>query len=138
MVQWLPLFSLGLLPVELLLLQLIFAAAEPGPAPKLEITLLWSIAVFLPQVIGGIQFPLGLTKPLSAVFQLPVLFWLDNRAGAFTELSPWQGESRLSSLLWSAGLLMAIQIQLRLFSRLVVSIKPNQNSAYKQSNGLNS
>ena len=45
-----PRLSLALLPLELLLLQLVLAGGNPGPAPRLEMVLLWALAVLLPQL----------------------------------------------------------------------------------------
>ena len=78
MAAWLPLLSLGLLPLELLLLQLILAASDPGPAPKLEILLLWAVAILLPQILSGLNKLLLFS---TALIQLPILIWFDQRAG---------------------------------------------------------
>lgn len=136
MVGWLPLLSLGLLPIELLLLQLIFTGGTSGPAPQVEILLLWSLAVLLPQLQGNMNLPIGLFKPLIAISQLPILFWLDQRAGAFSELIPWHGQSRFTCLFWALVLLLTMQWQLRSVLGLAIAIKPNQSDADQQSSGL--
>ena len=74
MAAWLPLLSLGLLPLELLLLQLILAASDPGPAPKLEILLLWAVAILLSQILSGLNKLLLFS---TALIQLPILIWFD-------------------------------------------------------------
>ena len=133
MAAWLPLLSLGLLPLELLLLQLILAASDPGPAPKLEILLLWAIAILLPQILSGLNKLLLFS---TALIQLPILIWFDQRAGSFNELTPWQGQSRIESLLWAFALLLLIQWQFRPLLRFAIAIKPNQNSTEQQSSHL--
>jgi len=136
MVGWLSLLSLGLLPIEMLLLQLIFAGGTSGPAPQVEILLLWSLAVLLPQLQGNMSLPIGLLKPLIAISQLPMLLWLDQRAGAFSELIPWHGKSRFTCLFWALVLLLTMQWQLRSVLGLAIAIKPNQSDTDQQSSGL--
>ena len=88
MEAWLPRLSLALLPLELLLLQLVLAGGNPGPAPRLEMVLLWALAVLLPQLRPPWVLPLALVRPVLAVLQLPLLLWLDGRAGLATAVSP--------------------------------------------------
>jgi hypothetical protein len=131
MVDQLPLISLGLLPLELLLLQLVLAGADPGPAPRLELLLLWALAVLLPQLQGALVMPWGLIRPLFALLQLPLLLWLDGRAGLATGLSPWAGSSRAATLFWALALLLALQWQLRWVLGLI-PIKPEQQAQQPQ------
>ena len=107
MEAWLPRLSLALLPLELLLLQLVLAGGNPGPAPRLEMVLLWALAVLLPQLRPPWVLPLALVRPVLAVLQLPLLLWLDGRAGLATAVSPWAEQSRVACLLWALLLLLA-------------------------------
>lgn len=131
----LPLISLGLLPLELLLLQLVLAGADPGPAPRLELLLLWALGVLLPQLRGPLVLPWGLIRPLLAVLQWPLLLWLDQRAGLAAGLTPWAGSSRASTLLWALALLLALQWQLR-WVLGAVAITPEQQSKQPQGPSL--
>jgi len=137
MVDQLPLISLGLLPLELLLLQLVLAGADPGPAPRLELLLLWALGVLLPQLRGTLVMPWGLIRPVFALLQLPLLLWLDGRAGLATGLSPWAGSSRAATLLWALALLLALQWQLRWVLGLI-AIKPEQQAQQPQGTSLDS
>lgn len=134
--SWLPWLSLFLLPLELLLLQLILAGGDPGPAPWLQIALLWSVGVLLIQLRPPWVLPLALVRPLLAFLQLPVLLWLDSRAGMAAGISPFAGQSRAAALFWSLLILMLMQWQLR--SALgTIAIKPEQAAANEQSEELN-
>ena len=64
MEAWLPRLSLALLPLELLLLQLILAGGNPGPAPRLEIVLLWALSVLV--LISGVLQPKPNEAPEAA------------------------------------------------------------------------
>ena len=134
---WLSWLSLFLLPLELLLLQLILAGGDPGPAPRLQITLLWAIAVLLLQLRPPWTLPLALVRPLLALLQLPVLLWLDGRAGMATGVSPFAGQSRTAVLFWSLLMLMLMQWQLRSVLG-TIAIEPEQAAANDQSEELNS
>ena len=84
------LLVLALLPLELLLLQLILAGADPGPAPLLELSLLWSLAVVSPLTVllrkkGAARLILGCGV---ALLQAPLLIWLDGRAGQAAVVTP--------------------------------------------------
>lgn len=136
MPTWLPLFSLSLLPLELLLLQLLLAGADPGAFPMLEVLLLWALGVLMPQLWGAIRLPLGLIRPLLALLQLPLLIWLNSRAGAYMGASPLTGSSRIGCLLWSLLLLLGLQWQLRSVLA-AVAIQPQQAAANEQSAELN-
>ena len=136
MEAWLPRLSLALLPLELLLLQLVLAGGNPGPAPRLEMVLLWALAVLLPQLRPPWVLPLALLRPVLAVLQLPLLLWLDQRAGLATTVSPWADQSRVACLLWALLLLLAIQWQLR--SALgTIAIEPEQRAADGDRQSLN-
>ena len=136
MEAWLPRLSLALLPLELLLLQLVLAGGNPGPAPRLEMVLLWALAVLLPQLRPPWALPLALARPVLAVLQLPLLLWLDQRAGLATAVSPWADQSRVACLLWALLLLLAMQWQLR--SALgTIAIEPEQRAADGDRQSLN-
>jgi|TARA_X000000950_G_scaffold84286_1_gene106073 hypothetical protein len=139
MEAWLPRLSLALLPLELLLLQLVLAGGNPGPAPRLEMVLLWALAVLLPQLRPPWVLPLALLRPVLAVLQLPLLLWLDQRAGLATTVSPWADQSRVACLLWALLLLLAIQWQLRsALGTVSIAIPPEQSATNQQSEPLNS
>jgi hypothetical protein len=133
---WLPRLSLSLLPLELLWLQLILAGCDPGPAPGLEIGLLWAVAVLLPQLRPPWALPLAVVRPIIALLQLPVLLWLDGRAGMAAGVSPFADQSRAAALFWSVLVLVAMQWQLR--SALgTIAIEPEQRAADGDRQSLN-
>ena len=133
---WLPRLSLALLPLELLLLQLILAAGEPGPSPRLEIFLLWALAVLLPQLRPPWVMPIAVVRPLLALLQLPLLLWLDQRAGLAITVSPWANQSRAAALVWSVLVLLLLQWQLRSVLG-TIAINPEQSTTDQQSQELN-
>ena len=47
---WLQCLALGAIPLELLLIRLVLAGADPGPVPGVERFLIWSVGVFAPAV----------------------------------------------------------------------------------------
>ena len=136
---WLPRLSLALLPLELLLLQLILAGGNPGPAPRLEIVLLWALSVLLPQLRPPWLLPLALVRPLLALLQLPLLLWLDGRAGLATAVSPWAEQSRVTCLLLALLLLLAMQWQLRsALGTFTIAVPPEKSSTDQDSKPLDS
>ena len=139
MEAWLPRLSLALLPLELLLLQLILAGGNPGPAPRLEIVLLWALSVLLPQLRPPWLLPVALVRPLLALLQLPLLLWLDGRAGLATAVSPWAEQSRVACLLWALLLLLAMQWQLRsALGTFTIAVPPEKNTTDQHSKPLDS
>jgi hypothetical protein len=141
------LLCLALLPLELLLLQLILAGADPGPAPLLELSLLWSLAVVAPLTVllrkqGVARLILGVGV---ALLQALLLFWLDGRAGQAAVVTPWHHSSRLAVLLQAGLVLALLQLQLHWMLPSVpifavggsVAIPPNQASTDEQGNNLN-
>ena len=48
---WIQLLGLAALPLELLLLLVLFAGADPGPVPALERLLVWGLGALLPAVL---------------------------------------------------------------------------------------
>ena len=140
---WLQCLALGVIPLELLLIRLLLAGADPGPVPSVERLLTWGVAVLAPavalwrqpadwgslllvrvptrtrtadqQTLSARQGGAASTVPLiaSVVLLLPLLWWLDDSAGLISEFSPLNGSSRLLCLLLSMPLLATIVWQLQ-------------------------
>ena len=140
---WLQCLALGVIPLELLLIRLLLAGADPGPVPSVERLLTWGVAVLAPavalwrqpadwgslllvrvptrtrtadqQTLSARQGGAASTVPLIAavVLLLPLLWWLDDSAGLIGEFSPLNGSSRLLCLLLSMPLLATIVWQLQ-------------------------
>ena len=147
---WLQCLAIGIIPLELLLIRLLLAGADPGPVPPLERLLLWAVAVLAPAVAlwrrpadwGSlllVRVPLttrtkeqqqlsgpqgGLTSRLVllviTVGLLPLIWWMDESAGLVQELSPVQERSRLVTLLLSAPLLALIVWQVQQLVRAIL------------------
>ena len=135
---WLQCLAIGVIPLELLLIRVLLAGADPGPVPLLERLLLWAVAVLAPAVAlwrrpadwGSVlllriptetrtkqQEQLSshqggmLNKVVLVVITvglLPLIWWLDESAGLVQELSPVQDRSRLMTLLLSTPLLALV------------------------------
>jgi hypothetical protein len=140
---WLQCLALGAIPLELLVIRLVLAGADPGPVPGVERFLIWGVGVLAPTVAlwrrpadwGSlllVRQPLasrssnqlrisalhsGLTSRiavvLAAVILLPTLWWLDDSAVLASEFSPVSGQSRLVTLLLVSPLLALIVWQLQ-------------------------
>jgi hypothetical protein len=146
---WLQCLAIGAVPLELLLIRLVLAGADPGPVPAIERLLIWSVGglaaavalwkrpadwgslllVRVPtatrsleqQTLSGLQGRVsGFAALLAAALLLPVLWWLDNSAGLIQEFSPLLGQSRLATLLLSAPLLALIVWQLQQLTQAVI------------------
>ncbi|MCH1604696.1 MAG: low-complexity tail membrane protein, partial [Synechococcus sp. MOX_bin13] len=132
---WLQCLALGAIPLELLLIRLVLAGADPGPVPGVERFLIWGVGVLAPAIAlwrrpadwGSLLFvrqPLasrnsdqlrisasqgGLSSRaavvIAAVILLPVLWWMDDSAVLASEFSPVSGQSRLVTLLLVSPLL---------------------------------
>ncbi|AHF64502.1 AAA ATPase containing von Willebrand factor type A (vWA) domain [Synechococcus sp. WH 8109] len=132
---WLQCLALGAIPLELLLIRLVLAGADPGPVPGVERFLIWGVGVLAPAVAlwrrpadwGSlllVRQPLasrnsdqlrisashgGLSSRaavvIAAVILLPVLWWMDDSAVLASEFSPVSGQSRLVTLLLVSPLL---------------------------------
>ena len=132
---WLQCLALGAIPLELLLIRLVLAGADPGPVPGVERVLIWGVGVLAPAVAlwrrpadwGSlllVRQPLasrssdqlrisasqgGLSSRaavvIAAVVLLPVLWWMDDSAVLASEFSPVSGQSRLVTLLLVSPLL---------------------------------
>jgi hypothetical protein len=135
---WLQLIALGAIPLELLLLLLLLAGADPGPLPGLERLLLWGLGVLAPAVLFWqrppdccslllIQVPLRgrsqlqrrlarlqeswtpkLLAVLGAALLLPVLWSVDSHAAFATRFSPLHSSNRFMGLLLSLPLLTVL------------------------------
>ena len=140
---WLQCLALGAIPLELLLIRLVLAGADPGPVPGVERFLIWGVGVLAPAVAlwrrpadwGSLLFvrqPLasrnsdqlrisasqgGLSSRaavvIAAVVLLPVLWWMDDSAVLASEFSPVSGQSRLVTLLLVSPLLALIVWQVQ-------------------------
>ena len=140
---WLQCLALGAIPLELLLIRLVLAGADPGPVPGVERVLIWGVGVLAPAIAlwrrpadwGSlllVRQPLvsrstdqlrisasqgGLSGRVSvvmaAVILLPVLWWLDDSAVLANEFSPVAGQSRLITLLLVSPLLALIVWQVQ-------------------------
>ena len=146
---WLQCLAIGAVPLELLLIRLLLAGADPGPVPAVERLLIWSVGGLAPAValwkrpadwgsllllrlptatrsldqqsLSGQQGRLSsMAALLGAALLLPVLWWLDQSAGLIQEFSPLQDQSRLVTLLLSAPLLALMVWQLQQLSQAVI------------------
>jgi len=132
---WLQLVSLGVLPLEALLLLLLLGGQDPGPLPGLEKLLCWMLGALTPalllwrrpadvwsllllqaplrgrrpvqQRLSRLQEGLGLRLGLAlgTLLLLPLLWWIDDHAAFAHPYSPLSASPRLLALLLSAGLL---------------------------------
>ena len=140
---WLQCLAIGVIPLELLLIRLLLAGADPGPVPIVERLLIWGVGVVAPAIAlwkrpadwGSLlllRVPVASRRSdqliLSAsegqwgsrsalvgctALLLPLLWWLDESAGLIHEFSPLQDSSRLVSLLLTAPLLALLVWQIQ-------------------------
>ncbi|MFZ9288963.1 MAG: low-complexity tail membrane protein [Vulcanococcus sp.] len=138
---WLQLLGLAALPLEALLLFLVFAGADPGPFPGFERLLTWALGALAPAVLFWrlppdlwslllVQVPLRGRRPeqlrLSALQQalllkllmaagaallLPLSWWCDAQAGLAWSWSPFSSSPRLVVLLVCVPVLALMQWQ---------------------------
>ena len=138
---WLQLLGLAVLPLEILLLFLLFAGADPGPFPGFERLLTWAIgalgsavlfwrlppdlwSLLLLQVplrgrrpeqfrLSALQtaLPLKIVIALGAALLLPLTWWADGHAGMAWAWSPVSSSPRLVVLLLCIPVLALIQWQ---------------------------
>ena len=138
---WLQLLGLAVLPLEILLLFLLFAGADPGPFPGFERLLTWAIGALgsavlfwrLPPDLWSLlilQVPLRGRRPeqfrlsalqtalplkvviaLGAALLLPLTWWADSHAGMAWAWSPLSSSPRLVVLLLCIPVLALIQWQ---------------------------
>ena len=132
---WLQLVSLGVMPLEALLLLLLLGGQDPGPWPGLEKLLCWMLGALAPALLLWrrpadvwslllLQTPLRGRRPiqlrlsrlqeglvlrlglaLGTLLLLPLLWWIDNHAALAHPYSPLSASPRLLALLLSAGVL---------------------------------
>jgi hypothetical protein len=151
---WLQCLALGAIPLELLLIRLILAGADPGPVPPIERLLIWAIGVLAPAAAlwkrpadwGSlllVRVPLkerdqdqqalsakpgGLISRTSVVVaalgSLPLLWWLDDSAVLASEFSPVLGQSRLVTLLISIPVLALMVWQVQQISQALGWLLP--------------
>ncbi|ABB25559.1 hypothetical protein Syncc9902_0591 [Synechococcus sp. CC9902] len=151
---WLQCLALGAIPLELLLIRLILAGADPGPVPPVERLLIWAIGVLAPAAAlwkrpadwGSlllVRVPLkerdqaqqalsakqgGLISRTSvavaALGSLPLLWWLDDSAVLASEFSPVLGQSRLVTLLISIPVLALMVWQVQQISQALGWLLP--------------
>ena len=151
---WLQCLALGAIPLELLLIRLILAGADPGPVPPVERLLIWAIGVLAPAAAlwkrpadwGSlllVRVPLkerdqaqqalsakqgGLISRTSvavaALGALPLLWWLDDSAVLASEFSPVLGQSRLVTLLISIPVLALMVWQVQQISQALGWLLP--------------
>ena len=151
---WLQCLALGAIPLELLLVRLVLAGADPGPVPSVERLLVWAIGVLAPAAAlwkrpadwGSlllVRVPLkerdqeqqalsakqgGLISRTSVVVaalgSLPLLWWLDDSAVLASEYSPVLGQSRLVTLLISIPVLALMVWQVQQISQALEWLLP--------------
>ena len=154
---WLQCLALGAIPLELLLIRLVLAGADPGPVPPVERLLVWAIAVLAPaaalwkrpadwgslllvrvplkerdqeqQALSANQGNLlsRASVAVAAVGLLPLLWWLDDSAVLASEFSPVLGQSRLVTLLLSIPVLALIVWQVQQLSQALGWLLPSQD-----------
>ncbi|SBO44637.1 low-complexity tail membrane protein [Cyanobium sp. NIES-981] len=135
---WLQLIALGAIPLELLLLLLVLAGADPGPVPGVERLLVWGLGALAPALLFWrrppdccslllIQVPVRgrsllqrslsrlqeswppkLLAVLGAAVLLPLLWTLDSHAAFATRFSPLHSSNRFIALLLSLPLLTVL------------------------------
>ena len=136
---WLQLISIGVLPLEALLLLLVLAGSDPGPLPGLERLLCWAIGALAPALLlvrrpadvwsllllqtplrgrrepqrrlSRLQASLAVTLATAggAALGLPLLWWIDRQAAVASPVSPFSSCPRLVALLLAA-LLLAVML----------------------------
>ena len=132
---WIQCLAIGAIPLELLLIKLLLAGADPGPVPSLERVLTWGVGAVVPAIglwrrpadwgsLLLIRLPtmnrsrerqqlsvrqggmLSVASLITAiVLLLLAMWWLDHSAVLISEFSPLGNQSRLGALLLTVPLL---------------------------------
>ena len=140
---WLQCLAIGAIPLELLLIRVLLAGADPGPVPVLERLLVWAVGALAPAValwrrpadwasLLLLRLPTGsrskeqlqlsshqggfagkVSLILLTLALFPLFAWLDESAGLVREFSPLQESSRLVSLLLSMPVLALVVWQIQ-------------------------
>ena len=164
---WIQCLALGAIPLELLLIRVLLAGADPGPVPGVERLLLWGVGAAAPAAalwtrpadwasLLVVRLPTagrrqdqqrlsqGQTMALSgsavvaaAVLLLPLIWWLDNSAVLVNEFSPVAAQSRLVTLLLSTPLLALIVWQLQQLIQAGVWLIRDDDGAASDASGDN-
>jgi len=140
---WLQCLAIGAIPLELLLIRVLLAGADPGPVPVLERLLVWAVGALAPAAalwrrpadwasLLLLRLPTGsrskeqlqlsshqggfagkVSLILLTLALFPLFAWLDESAGLVREFSPLQESSRLVSLLLSMPVLALVVWQIQ-------------------------
>ena len=139
---WLQLLSAAALPLEVLLVLLLLAGADPGPVPGLERLLAWGIGALAPAVLLWkrpadpfslllVQAPLRARTPAqrtlsagplllprlagvtAAALLLPALWWIDGAAALAGPMALLPDANRLVALLVTVPVLAVMVWQLQ-------------------------
>lgn len=146
---WIQCLALGAIPLEILLLRLLLAGADPGPVPFVERLLTWGIGGLAPAIalwkrpadwgsVLVLRIPIDTRSSeqlnlsadqgrltsripllLAGLGLLPLLWWLDDTAVLVNEFSPLLGQSRLITLLLSVPVLAVLVWQLQQLGQAV-------------------
>lgn len=149
---WLQLLGAAALPLEVLLLLLLLAGADPGPVPALERLLAWGLGALVPALLlwkrpadplslvllqtplqsrspeqrtlaAGPLLPLQLAAVAAAALLLPALWWIDRSAALATSSALLPEANRLVALLLAAAVLALIVWQLQQLTQALLLLR---------------